>query len=486
MQNWLYKRASLTPNRIAFITEEGQCTFAELNKRAVQMAYRFGTLGIKKGDHIAILAKNNLRSVLVINALHYIGAVIIFLNNRLTSYELLWQIKDSDAKMLIYDPTYSDKVNNLKKYNQLLDFFSYDELSDIKQTKVPLQFEIDLESNEAIIYTSGTTGYPKGVMLTYGNHWWSAIASSLNLGLYHEDCWLACVPIYHVSGLSILMRGLIYGIPVVLQESFNPELVNYAIFKRDVTIVSVVSAMLTNLLEDLGTSNYPEKFRCMLLGGGPVPYSLLQECKAHRVPVFQTYGMTETASQIATLAPEYMLKKMGSAGKALFPVQLKIENNEIPTKPGEVGEIVVKGPNVTKGYYNRPEQTEKTIQDGWLYTGDIGYFDEDGFLYILDRRTDLIISGGENVYPAEIETVLLSHEAIEDAGVTGIKHEKWGEVPVAFVKIRDGRNVNEKQIIAFCEKRLARYKVPVSVYFVNYIPRNASKKLLRRKLLELI
>jgi o-succinylbenzoate---CoA ligase len=219
----------------------------------------------------------------------------------------------------------------------------------------------------------------------------------------------------------------------------------------------------------------------MLLGGGPAALPLLEECVQKEIPVFQTYGMTETSSQIVTLSPEDSLRKLGSAGKPLFPSQLKILSDEKKEAAvNETGEIIVKGPNVTSGYLNR----DKNSNDGWLYTGDIGYLDEEGFLFVLDRRSDLIISGGENIYPAEIEGVLASHPAIWDAGVIGSQDHKWGQVPVAFIVKHS--EVSEAEIMTFCLERLAKYKIPKKIYFIDKIPRNASKKILRRELRALL
>ncbi|HEX7064725.1 MAG TPA: o-succinylbenzoate--CoA ligase [Bacillales bacterium] len=486
MPNWLAKRAALTPDRIAVMSKTEQWSFAELNGRAEANARRFKGLGVEKKQFVAFLMQNGLHVAEVIHALHYAGAVIVPLNIRLTVRELTWQLKDSEAVLLVYDEANAGKAEEISEELQQLNTISYSQLQEVPQAESVLEKHIDLDDLHTIVYTSGTTGNPKGVMLTYGNHWWSAIGSSLNLGLHEDDRWLACVPLFHVSGLSILMRSVIYGMTAVIHESFDPEEANRAIARDGVTIMSVVSAMLSRMVENLDHARYPDYFRCMLLGGGPAPQVLLERCKDREIPVFQTYGMSETASQIVTLAPENMLDKLGSAGKPLFPAELKIEQNGETAGPGEVGEIVVSGPNVTKGYLKREEETDKAIRGRWLYSGDLGYVDEEGFLYVLDRRKDLIISGGENVYPAEVEAVLLAHPDVEDAGVTGITDERWGEVPVAIVKIKNGKEFDEGALISFCGDELARYKVPSRVYQANELPRNASRKLLRRKLAELI
>lgn len=486
MPNWLIKRAELTPSRTAVIFQQESRTFAELHEASLRTAKQLGFLGIQSGDHVALLLQNRIETVVLIHALTYIGAVAVMLNTRLTPHELAWQIEDANVKYLIYDSHNQDKAASLPQSSKRNWQGSLcDEVFALPEKEIPIRKEIDLDEIHTIIYTSGTTGYPKGVMLSYGNHWWSAIGSSLNLGLDADDCWLAALPFFHVSGLSILMRSVIYGISVLIHDRFDPAEVNQAILQGEVTHISVVSNMLARMLSELKGPSYPKRFRCMLAGGGPVPLHLLEECKSRGIPVYQTYGMTETASQIVTLGPEYMLSKLGSAGKPLFPAELRIEKDGKVLAAGEVGEIVVKGPSITKGYYLREEATRQAIQNDWFYTGDLGYVDEDGFLYVLDRRSDLIISGGENIYPAEIEHVLTSFPAIEDAGVIGIPHENWGQVPIAYVKIREGFTLNVDEILQYCRERLARYKVPHALHLIDEIPRNAANKILRRKLREI-
>ncbi|MBB3906956.1 o-succinylbenzoate--CoA ligase [Anoxybacteroides rupiense] len=479
--NWLMQRAFLTPERIAVYEGSGQKTFAELHTAAVRAAGRLAYLGVQRGDIVAILMKNSTAMVEIIHGLHYIGAVVLLQNIRLTASELNWQIEDSGAKWWIVDEQWRDDANSSS-----VPVVTATELASLPEQEVPLQQEYDFHEVATIMYTSGTTGKPKGVLQTYGNHWWSAIGSALNLGLLERDCWLAAVPFFHISGLSILMRSVIYGMSVYVMQHFDAKKANEIILGEKATIMSVVSTMLQQMISELGSLTYPHTFRCMLLGGGPAPKPLLEACRDKGIPVYQTYGMTETASQIVTLAPEYSFSKLGSAGKPLFPAQLRVETDGRTARPYEPGEIVVKGPNVAKGYLHRPEATKKALRNGWFYTGDMGYIDEEGFLYVLDRRSDLIISGGENIYPAEIEAILLSHEAVEEAGVTGVEDERWGQVPYAFVKLRNGVSVTPPQLLEFCRERLAKYKVPKRIYIVDELPRNAAKKLLRRQLIHLI
>lgn len=482
--NWLKKRAELTPNRIAIMFEDDQYTFKQVFESATNVAAHLTDIGVKKGSFAAVLISNHVDSVMILYALQMLGVKAVILNNRLTSKELLWQLEDSRAEFLIYEDAFVEKVIKIKNTYQHVVVEKEELFKETAATAV-LQEEYDLDDVTTIMYTSGTTGNPKGVLQTFGNHWWSATASALNLGLSDGERWLCAVPIFHISGYSILMRSLIYGMTVILHPSFKEkEAVNEILFNR-VTMMSVVSTMLMKINDLMDKGQMPETFRGMLLGGGPAPLSLLEDCKRKSIPVYQSYGMTETASQFATLAPEYSIEKLGSAGKALFPNQIKIldeAGNEVAN--GSEGEIVVKGPNVTPGYLNREQETKSKMNNGWFQTGDLGYFDNDGFLYVLDRRSDLIISGGENIYPAEIESVLMSHEDVIEAGIVGMDHSSWGQVPAAFIVKNKESSVSENELENYCMDRLAKYKVPKLFSFVEELPRNASKKLLRKELRE--
>ncbi|EOP64304.1 2-succinylbenzoate-CoA ligase [Bacillus cereus VDM006] len=475
MPNWLMQRAFLTPERTAIETKEEKITFLELHEKVGSVCEHLSYLQIAKGQKVAVLMKNGTQMITVIHALSYIGAVAVLLNTRLSREELLWQMDDAEVVCLVTDQEFETE--------QVLVYAFEEVVNGPKKTAV-VQEEFSLEESMTIIYTSGTTGKPKGVILTYGNHWASAVGSSLNLGLRDDDCWLACMPMFHVGGLSLLMKNIMYGMRILLVPKYDPDFIHEAIKTRGITIISVVSKMLMDLLERLGEETYPSSLRCMLLGGGPAPKSLLETCVTKGIPVYQTYGMTETSSQICTLSADYMLTKVGSAGKPLFSCQLRIEKDGEVVPPNVEGEIAVKGPNVTHGYFKREDATRETIIDGWLHTGDLGYLDEEGFLYVLDRRSDLIVSGGENIYPAQIEEVLLANPKVAEAGVVGKADEQWGQVPVAFIVKAD--DITEEELIKFCEEKLARYKVPREVHFLLELPRNASKKLLRRELRHLL
>lgn len=475
--HWLSKQADLKPNQLALeYNGKETLSFQELAQASQSMARRLANLGVEKGSHIALLSQNNVNMIIAIHALSYLGAVAVLLNTRLSANELQFQINDAKVNLLVTSVFFSDKTEGIDVPQKK----SFSELQRLPEKEVPLQNELVLNDPFTIIYTSGTTGFPKGVVHTYGNHWWSAIGSALNLGISPQDKWLTVLPLFHVSGLSTLFKSVIYGMPIYLMTSFEPEKVHEALMKNHITMISVVTVMLQRLLEQMATERYPEQLRCVLLGGGPAPKPVLEQARKKEVPVFQSYGLTETSSQIVTLSPQDALRKIGSAGKPLVPAQLKIHD---PSTRG-VGEIYVKGPMVTKGYFNNPTADQKAFQTDWLKTGDLGYLDEEGFLYVVDRRNDLIISGGENIYPSEIESVVSELTGVQEVGVTNRSDDQWGEVPVAFI-VKDTQNVlDEEMVQTYLKSRLASYKVPKKIYFVEQLPRNASNKLMRYKLKE--
>ncbi|SDC20880.1 O-succinylbenzoic acid--CoA ligase [Terribacillus halophilus] len=476
--HWLQKQASVSPERLALETPEGtKMTFRDLHEAVDASACRLASLGVRRGSRVAVLSHNSVEMVVLVHALSYIGATLILLNTRLTVAEWSFQLQDSEAELLLAAAKYEQQAKATPVALQTIEM-----LHEQPPQEYTCCTELRLDDVFSIIYTSGTTGNPKGVAHTYGNHWWSAIGSALNLGLSQEDKWLSPLPMFHVGGLSTIFKSAIYGMPLYVTQGFDEEIVQTAITKHGVTIVSVVTVMLQRLLrlQEKDGITYPDTFRCMLLGGGPAPLHLLEEAKTNAIPVFQSYGMTETASQIVTLSPEDSIRKLGSAGKALVPAQLRIMTSTGLAKPDEAGEIQVKGPMITKGYYRNPEATGAAFQEGWLATGDIGYTDREGYLYVLDRRKDLIISGGENIYPAEVEGVLASHPAINEAAVIGQTDTQWGAVPVAFL-VKD-KEISIEDLQAYCQERLARYKIPKYWHWVDGLPRNASNKLMRYKL----
>ncbi len=498
LPDWLTRCAENRPGHLAVRCDQVQWSFTELDCQARRLARQLATIGIRQGNRVALLATNGLPYVALVHSLTRLGAVLVPLNLRLTLEELCWQVHDMHASLLVCDENYANLASEIGLAVPQLPLATLAKeskrgetvLSKLSENDVPLRTLIDLSEPQAILYTSGTTGQPKGALITYGMQWWNAVGSALNLGHSLDDRWLVCLPLYHIGGLSILMRSVIYGISVMVHEKFDPMLINRSILEDKITIISVVAVMLQRMLADLDINwagaRYPATLRCVLLGGGPAPYPLLEACVLRGIPVVQTYGLTEASSQAVALSPVDAVCKLGSAGRPLPSVQLRIMQDNRQAPPGEPGEIFLQGPTITPGYVDKPEATARAIQDGWFATGDIGYLDKDGYLFVLDRRADLIISGGENVYPAEIESVLQSHPGVKEAGVCGQPDSQWGHVPVAFVVPRAGSMLRAEELLDYTAQKLARYKQPRAIYLTEQLPRTSSGKLLRRELPRLL
>lgn len=474
--NWLWQRAKLSPDRPALSGTEGKWTFKEMFDEAHTIARQLHSTGIRHGDRIALLGRSTEQTVLFIHACWLLGTEIVCLNTRLTAEELIWQIKDAEARKVIKDDGIPIQLTDI----ECLD---YTVVRNMEESDFPIMEYWEEDETLSIMYTSGTTGNPKGVRQTAGNHTSSALASALNLGLTDKDSWLCMMPLFHISGLSILVRSVIYGMETVLYEKFDAEKAALQISGGHVTSMSVVALTLDRIITVMETEKLqaPPEFRTMLVGGGPVPLHFLQRAKSCGLPILQTYGMTETCSQTATLSKEDAERKAGSAGKPLFFNQLMIKG---AAAPGEIGEVLVKGPHVTPGYIGSHRGKSPLTADGWLLTGDAGYLDEDGYLFIVDRRADLIISGGENIYPAEIENILVAHPSVKEAGVCAKDDKKWGQVPVAFIVLNEAVTADELQ--EYCAQHLARYKIPQEIHFTEHLPRNASNKLMRFELKKMI
>ncbi len=490
LPDWVTHRARTAPASEALRVGDRTWSYEQLDAEVTRLARRLASLGVGASDRVGSVLHNGLHAALLPHVTLRLGATMVPLNVRLGRAEAAWQLGHSAPKVVLVQRDTAALASDSTVPCVSVDGAApgCQELSAVPERDVPLQLKHDASHVLAVMYTSGTTGKPKGAMLTVGNFWWSAEASALNLGKKPDDRWLAVLPLFHVGGLSIVLRSAIYGTGVVIHDRFDAAVVNRSIERDGVTIASVVAVTLQRMLDERDDAPYPASFRCALVGGGPVPPALLKRCARAGVPVVQTYGLTECASQVATLSPEDALRKAGSAGRALYGVELAVEA-AVDSDDGS-GEIMVKGPIVMSGYLNDPEATSRVLDaDGWLRTGDVGLFDADGYLYVLDRREDLIVSGGENVYPAEVEAVLLEHPWVEEGAVVGVPDKTWGHSVVAVVRLRPGTDVSPldaaEALRVHCREKLAGYKTPREFRVVtDPLPRTASGKL-RRSLLRI-
>lgn len=479
LQDWVALRAQTHPSHVALECSGEAWDYAMLGARVASAAGALCAEGVEAGEPVAVLANNGLPLARFAHAIPRAGALFMPLNARLSVSEVGYQLRDSRTRLLVHDASLTGLAQEAAAEAGVRTLAIDDARWDAGP---PLEAPASIEAGRlhSVIYTSGTTGRPKGALLTHGNFHWSAVASAMNLGLEADDRWLACMPLFHVGGLSILLRSAIYGTTAVIHERFDEARVDRTLRKEGITLLSVVAAMLQRVFA-VSSEAYPSALRGVLLGGGPAPRSLLEEAARRGMPVLQTYGLTETCSQVATLGHVDALRKLGSAGLPLAASTVRIEVEGRAAGPGEIGEIVVAGPTVCAGYLHRPDATEAAIGDGWLHTGDLGWRDDEGYLYVADRRDDLIVSGGENVYPAEVESAILEHPTVEECAVVGLTDERWGARVVAVVVLKAGIEVpSTAELEAHLRTRLAAYKFPRQIIVeAGPLPRTASGKLQR-------
>lgn len=505
----LRKRARLNPDLQALvdIAAGRRFTFAELDARADWVARALTGLGLAKGDRVAVLLPNGHQFVETFYGAARAGLMVVPLNWRLVADELAFMLRDSGATVLVCDAGYDAVVADLHARGPgedgtpvvhwlrvgddtptwAVDFPDFDALVDQAPAQPVAAGSVDTDDDDPlfIMYTSGTTGLPKGAVHTHDSVQWALFTILASVDFRFADRYLISPPLFHVAALTPLLTCIYRGLTTILMRGFDPRHIWEVFADEQVAITLAVPAMLNFMLP----TYRPElrdslALRWIMSGASPVPVSLIKAYTDLGLEIHQVYGLTETCGPACVINSENAMTHIGSTGKAFFHTDVRIVDEQGVDVGADVpGEILVRGRHNMTGYWNRPEATAETITDGWLHTGDVAVRDAEGFVYIQDRVKDMIISGGENVYPAEIEDVLLSHPGIADIAVIGIPSTKWGESPLAVVVSSDA-SLDEAAVLAHCNGKLARFKLPKRAVFVDAIPRTPTGKVLKRVLRE--
>jgi fatty-acyl-CoA synthase len=509
--HWLDRRTDLHAAKPALIDGDRVLSYGTLRSRAAGLAGGLARVRVTRGDRIGVLSVNRAEYIELIFAAARIGAILVPLNWRLTAAELAFLIQDSEPKIVIADPGLRDLTEALHAQPEarVVEHWvaldddtgsfgwadSYDALTAAPEQVATGRFDDPL----LIMYTSGTTGRPKGAILAQASQLWNSLNIGFAVGLGRDDVTLNMLPMFHSGGIGLFaLPSLHVGATAVLLRKFEPDAVVSAIAEHGVTAMFGVPAIYLALLQHAGFQRAElsrVRFSC---GGAPCPVTIIEAFRDRGLLFQQGYGLTETAPTLTLIPAADAFRKIGSVGKASIHSELRVvddEGRDVP--PGATGEVWTRGPNLFQGYWRRPEATAEVFvrpaepvaeADGyagwWFRTGDLARIDEEGFIYIIDRQKDMIISGGENIYPAEVEDVLYRHPAIAEVAVIGVPDARWGEVPKAVVVVKSGQTLTFDELRTFCEGRVARYKVPKSMALVDVLPRNAAGKVLKRVLRE--
>jgi fatty-acyl-CoA synthase len=508
--DWTSLHADRTPDKLAAIDQQTgrQFTYAQMEDRIAKLAaFLKEEWGIGYGDRVAILGKNSTEYFEFQFACFRLGAMMLALNWRLAEPELLFILRDSEPKGLVYDAEFAPRVPPLMAGaaipNSLMmtsgapagdDSLTYEAVVTQGTGRVDMSPKVSHDTPVTIMYTAGTTGNPKGVLITYGMTFWNAVNITGPTGLGQDSVFYVLLPTFHTGGLNLYANPIFHwgGLNIIARD-FDPA--------RAFQTISDSQHPLTHFFGVpaiyLFMSQHPDfeqtdlsRIQSWGCGGAPLPVTVLETYAKRHVTIQLGFGMTETSPTVFLIAKRHVLNKPTSVGKPLMHTRVRVVDESFEeVKPGQVGEVVISGPNVTPGYWNRPEANEKSFtvdaEGGrWLHSGDAGTIDEDGCIYIVDRYKDMYISGGENVYPAEVEQVIFQLPEVADVGVIGIPDEKWGESGLAIVVLKPGCTLEPAALIEHCKKGLAKYKVPKEVAFTDVLPRNAAGKVLKRTLRE--
>lgn len=498
---FISKRAKLNPNTEAVVDVASgrRYNYVELNDRVNRVANALVGQGVTKGDRVATLLMNGPEFIESFYGTAKIGGVVVALNWRLVADELSFILNDSGAKTLIFSTEFNDVVSEL--HTRATDGSAITTWIHVGDDADRPEFAVGYESLAAtaadtepdvtagdddllfIMYTSGTTGLPKGVMHSHKTALWATITANATADIRFDDRYLICLPLFHVGALNPLLCIANLGGTAVIMSEFHPLKIWEIYAAEKVTVTLAVPAMLQFMLTTFDPAVHDiTQLRWVMSGASPVPETLIRSYEALGIEIHQVYGLTESCGPACLISPDDALDRAGSTGKEFFFTEVKVVNESgTICAPNEPGEVLVAGEHIMVGYWNRPEATEEAVIDGWLRTGDIAIVDEDGFVYIQDRVKDMLISGGENVYPAEIENVILGLDGVVEVAVIGVPSQAWGESPLAIV-VSSSDTLTEREVLDHCAGKLAKFKQPKAVEFVDVIPRNPTGKTLKRVL----
>jgi len=502
----LSRAARLFPQRTATVCQGRRQSYGELRTRVERLAGGLKQLGIEPGERVALLLLNCHHFIETVFACFEIGAIIVPLNTRLAAAELIFIINDAECAALITDEALAEtvaalrpQVASIRHYlatNGAGGFLSSEELiaSADHQYQRAVAAEDDLAG---LFYTSGTTGVPKGVMLSHRNLWMNALHSLVALAHVPEETFLHAAPMFHLADFPAIINTTLTGGTHTFLKKFDPKTLMETIERDRVTSTTLVPTMINFLVHhpDLGEYDLSSLQR-VLYGASPMPSELLKRAMS-ALPggaFYQGYGQSESGPLLTVLpfadhiteGPAQITRRLASCGRPIIGVEVEVwDERDHPVEPGEVGEIVARGPNIMLGYWKRPDETERALRGGWLRTGDMATVDADGYLYLVDRKKDMIITGGENVYSTEVENAIYAHPSVGEAAVIGVPDEKWGEAVKAIVTLKPGVSLTESELIAHCAARLAGYKVPKSVEIIEgELPKSGTGKILKKELRE--
>jgi len=493
---FLAKRAKLDPERIGLVFDGRELTFAQWNARANRAAHGFASLGIKHGDRVGVLMTNSIEFLECFFGLAKIGAIVVPLNWRLTPPELAFIASDAGIVALAYGAEHAQTVAGLRGQIAAANYLVVGEAAGSDHDYAALTSRMpDTEPDAVgsgdeplvIMFTSGTTGKPKGAVLTHDNLFYDSCTVSMSTDWRWGDRVLIALPLFHIGALIDVVIDVHIGSTTVLMKAFDPVGFLRTLQDQQIDSFLAVPAMLQFMLQvpTLGEFDL-SSVRWALCGTAPVPVPLIQAWSRLGIAIQQVYGLTECTGGAAVLGSERALDKVGSTGLPMFHTDIRVVDElGRDTAPGEVGEVVIRGPHVMREYWKNPQATAETVRDGWLHTGDLAKLDGDGYLYIVERKKDMIISGGENIYPAEIESVLTALPQIAEVAVIGVPDADWGEAVCAVVRLREGQPLTLEEVKAHCTGKLGKYKIPKKLIVSDApLPRNPTGKLIKRTLRE--